>query len=103
MSRSSAPRKFSFISHLECWLAAEFPGQRFSNLGNCLTRATQTDYIHCGIYTGNTIEHALFGTPILTLSDCRAARLRWFKIFMHRAGTSTEVYCSLEVCRDFIP
>ncbi|KAJ7210095.1 hypothetical protein GGX14DRAFT_565883 [Mycena pura] len=48
--------------------------------------STQTDGIHCGIYTGNTLEHALFGTPILKLSDCGAARLRWFKIFLDRAN-----------------
>ncbi|KAJ7673253.1 hypothetical protein DFH06DRAFT_1292967 [Mycena polygramma] len=85
MARSSKPRSYPFISYLEKWLAAEFSGG-FTNLGDCLTHSAQKDYIHCGIYTINTLEHALFGDRILGLADCARVRLEWFKKFMHRAG-----------------
>jgi hypothetical protein len=85
MSRRLAGKKLNFISHLESWLSVEFPGD-FTYLGDCLTHTVQTDYIHCGIYSGNTIELALFGTTIPALSEFKGARLEWFKRFAHRAG-----------------
>ncbi|KAJ7602215.1 hypothetical protein DFH06DRAFT_1153024 [Mycena polygramma] len=83
--RGSKPKNYLFITHLETWLEAEFTGS-FKNLGDCLTHSAQRDYIHCGIYTLNTLRHALFGDRILGLEDCRRVRLEWFKKFMHRAG-----------------
>ncbi|KAJ7246708.1 hypothetical protein C8J57DRAFT_1241344 [Mycena rebaudengoi] len=62
----------------------------FDPFKHCLNRGLngpdhRTDS-YCGIYTANTFQHKLFGTPILRLPDCKLARLEWFKIFMHRAG-----------------
>jgi hypothetical protein len=89
MSRSSEPKRFPFMSHLEKWLSAEFPG-KFTNLGDCLVHSIQKDSIHCGIYTLNTLKHALFGSQLLQLADCKRVRIDWFKKFMHRAGLQAD-------------
>ncbi|KAJ7120688.1 hypothetical protein C8R43DRAFT_1136631 [Mycena crocata] len=108
MSRSSAPKTFPFIEHLETWLSAEFPGEKFTNTGDSLTHSFQFDYIHCGIYTLNTIQHALFGTAILAVEECERVRLEWFKKFIHRAGLlssndsiGVEMHENFESCANF--
>jgi hypothetical protein len=74
-----------FIGYLTQWLAHLFPGP-FTNLGDILQHSVQTDYIHCGVYTANTIEKELFDIPKLKQQECGAARIQWFKKFMDRAG-----------------
>ncbi|KAJ7722156.1 hypothetical protein B0H14DRAFT_3520394 [Mycena olivaceomarginata] len=75
----------TFIGYLTQWLSCHIPGE-FTNLGDILQHSVQTDYIHCGIYTANTIERELFSTPKLKPQECGAARIQWFKRFMFRAG-----------------
>jgi hypothetical protein len=81
------------MSYLKKWLAVAFPGPEFTNQGDVLEHAVQTDYTYCGVYTANTIERVLFGTAILTEAECRNARIAWFKILMAsavaRANTTT--------------
>ncbi|KAJ7794106.1 hypothetical protein B0H13DRAFT_2513072 [Mycena leptocephala] len=84
--RTSTPKKFIWC--LEQWLAARFPGE-FTNLGDVLEHAFQTDYVHCGVYAINTIERVLFGTQILMEEGCQDARLNSFKKMMARAANTT--------------
>lgn len=101
--RKSAPEQF--ISFLEQWLAIKFPGG-FRNLGDVLTHARQTDFIHCGIYTPNTARVHLFNVPVLTESECKAARIEWFKKLIARSGTlipPDSAFPQIEEMGDFGP
>ncbi|KAJ6596450.1 hypothetical protein B0H10DRAFT_1960191 [Mycena sp. CBHHK59/15] len=70
-----------FIGHLTKWLDRVFPGG-FQNLGDFLLHHKQRDYVHCGIYTSNTLEHAIFKAKLIShASDCRILRFQWFKKF----------------------
>ncbi|KAJ7052712.1 hypothetical protein C8F01DRAFT_1331915 [Mycena amicta] len=82
--RGSKPKRF--IEHLRCWLALAFPGD-FTSRGDFLEHSIQRDFIHCGVYTANTIERALFGTPCLKPIECSRARIDWFKMCMSKADS----------------
>ncbi|KAK7014694.1 hypothetical protein R3P38DRAFT_2475765, partial [Favolaschia claudopus] len=63
-----------FIPHVMKWLDHNF-GARFRNTGDTLRHPEELDYIHCGIYTADTIEHAVFDAPLASFEECR--RVRW--------------------------
>ncbi|KAJ7842635.1 hypothetical protein B0H14DRAFT_2586201 [Mycena olivaceomarginata] len=72
--RKSAAREF--ITHLTKYLDYEFPGG-FQNLGDILPHPRHVDFVHCGIYTVNTVEHALFKTPLISFDNCRFLPMEW--------------------------
>lgn len=74
-----------FRPHLLKWLNQEFPGG-FTQLGDTLPHHSQLDFVHCGIYTANTLEHALFATPLIRLSEVRPLRMTWFFKFVHQSS-----------------
>ncbi|KAJ7852417.1 hypothetical protein B0H13DRAFT_2359543 [Mycena leptocephala] len=47
------------------------------------------DYTHCGIYTGNTLDHAIFKTPLISEVHCRPLHMDWFRKFVTKVKTST--------------
>ncbi|KAJ7804636.1 hypothetical protein B0H14DRAFT_3774068 [Mycena olivaceomarginata] len=77
-----------FTPHLIRWLEASFHCT-FKNLGDMLPHPSQGDFIHCGIYAANTLEHALFQTPLISYADCGSVRMAWFKIFASKGLLET--------------
>jgi hypothetical protein len=61
-----------FIPYLTKWLDSSFAG----------------GFI-CGIYTANTIEHAIFNTGLISYADCRQLRMHWFLKLVVNASTLT--------------
>ncbi|KAJ7102617.1 hypothetical protein B0H15DRAFT_796037 [Mycena belliarum] len=76
-----------FIPYLEKWLERASFGT-FQNLGDNMPHPRQTDYVHCGIYAVNTIEHAVFQTPLISFNDVRPTRMAWFHKFVQQMSDS---------------
>ncbi|KAJ7456391.1 hypothetical protein B0H11DRAFT_2321726 [Mycena galericulata] len=53
--------------------------------GDILPHARQTDFVNCGIYAVNTLEHVLFKTPLICFDDCRPLRWEWFVNFVYQS------------------
>ncbi|KAJ7837612.1 hypothetical protein B0H13DRAFT_1912426 [Mycena leptocephala] len=68
-----------FIPHLTKHLNSEFPG-----LGDILPHARQTDFVNCGIYAVNALEH-VFKAPLICFDDCRPLRWEWFGNFVYQS------------------
>ncbi|KAJ7165736.1 hypothetical protein C8R46DRAFT_1219524 [Mycena filopes] len=83
MGRKGAARKF--IPHLQQWLRRSFSGT-FQDLGDVLPHAQQKDFVHCGVYTTDCIQHEVFKTPLISYSDCRRVRMEWFQRFVATAA-----------------
>ncbi|KAJ7790518.1 hypothetical protein B0H14DRAFT_2625957 [Mycena olivaceomarginata] len=77
-----------FTPHLAKWLKSSFHAT-FMNLGDMLPHPHQGDFVHCGIYAANTLEHTLFQTPLISYADCRTVRMAWFKIFASKGSSGT--------------
>ncbi|KAJ6575879.1 hypothetical protein B0H10DRAFT_1963694 [Mycena sp. CBHHK59/15] len=56
-----------------------------------LPHPEQVDFVHCGVYTANTIEHAVFNTKLITVEEARDLRMEWFEKFVESAKTSPAV------------
>ncbi|KAJ7157482.1 hypothetical protein C8R46DRAFT_1040467 [Mycena filopes] len=82
MGRKGAADKF--IPHLQKWL--RLFGGTFNNLGDVLPHAKQRDYVHCGVYTTDCIQHELLNTPLISFTDCRRVRMEWFQRFVSNAA-----------------
>jgi hypothetical protein len=62
---------------MQGWFKKEFGGS-FTNLGNNLACPSQKDTFSCGPYLINTIDHAVFGTPLAIHNNRRLLRVQYF-------------------------
>jgi hypothetical protein len=86
LGHKAADKEFS--PHLAKWLSSELGGE-FQCLGDILPHHHQQDFVNCGIYAANTLEHALFKTPLISFSEVRPLRMAWFRKFVFQASTNT--------------
>ena len=65
------------MKQLLAWVNATFPGP-FASVSDDLHHGQQRETYNCGIYTSNTIAHAIFGDELLTPESVKYERLNWF-------------------------
>ncbi|CAK5262410.1 unnamed protein product [Mycena citricolor] len=87
LNSRSGPTQFA--ANVRQWIWAQI-SETFPNLPlQTMLHGTQDGFNDCGIYTADTIEHALFSSPLLLDPvDCPRARVTWFKRFVHSRDAS---------------
>ena len=67
-----------YISVIHDWISCALSRKFSISQNGSLPHARQKDLKSCGLYAINSIEHALFGDPLLLPSEVVSYRVRWF-------------------------
>lgn len=89
------------MNKLLLWLRESF-GQKFTDTGDSLAHAVQTDVSSCAICIENTVAHEVMGDPLWTQSIQAISRIDWF-CKLSRACLETKIEVRIHIYISKLP